>query len=161
MASDTTTPAPPNKAEAEFAKYAQRRAAESGHETPLFGAPGSGPFAAGNLGWTVPMGMTPVYMGGPPPGGGAPGASGGPGPGAGGLADGIGTTVRLGVDLLNAMLSSSVKVLGGFAGAYGSGHQEDCGCSGGCGCESCCEPACCQPSCCACECCNPSVGSCC
>lgn len=147
MVSDATTTAPPNKAEAEFAKYAQRRAQEAA-------ATASNPFPDGSLSWVVPVGMTPAYPGGPPPGGG--------GDGTGGLATGIGTTLRLGVDLLNAVLSNSVKVLGGFTAAYGGGHGEERGCGGGCGCESCCEPTCCEPSCCSgCGCCNPGVGSCC
>ena len=77
----------------------------------------------------------------------------------GGLSEGIGTTLRLGVDLLNAALFNSAKILGGFTGTYGYGHHDDGGY--GCGCESCCEPSCCQPDCCGCECCNPGVGNCC
>ena len=106
--------------------------------------------------------MAPVYIAGPPP----PGHhGGGPGGTVGGLAEGVGTTVRLGVDLLNAVLFNSVKILGGFAGAYGYGRQDECGCGcscgGGCGCQSCCEPSCCQPDCCGCDCCHPGVGTCC
>ena len=156
MASDATTTAPPNKAEAEFAKYTERRAQAAA--APPSEAPASSGFPPGSLSWVVPIGMTPAAFGGPPQGGGAPG---GGGDSLGGLAAGLGTTARLGVDLLNAVLVNSVKVLGGFASAYGAGHQEDCGCGGGCGCESCCEPSCCEPSCCGCESCSPGVGSCC
>ena len=72
---------------------------------------------------------------------------------AGSVAEGLGTTARLGVDLLNAALSNTVRILGGFTGAYGAQPA--------CGCESCCEPECCEPDCCGCESCHPGVGSCC
>jgi hypothetical protein len=167
----STTAAGPNKAQAEFEKYTQRRrkqaaagalASESASTTrPEVAA--SSPFPGGGLSWAVPLGvgMAPVYLGGPPPGPGGPGAGGAGslGEAVGGLTAGIGTTVRLGVDLLNAALFNSVKILGGFTGAYGYGHHEDCGC--GYACESCCEPSCCEPDCCGCECCSPGVGSCC
>ncbi len=151
-------PAAPNKAQAEFDRYARRRQAQQAAAGPPGGpaaAPFGGPFPDGGLTWAAPfgVGMAPVYVAGPPagPGGG----------GDGSLTQGIGTTVRLGVDLLNAALVSGIKVLGGFAGGYGHGHQEGGGCGGGCGCESCCEPSCCQPDCCGCDCCHPGVGTCC
>ena len=173
----STMPAGRNTAQAEFDKYTKRRrtqaAAASGASArlasrstseagPETAANPASPFAGGGLTWAVPLGvgMAPVYVGGPPPGAGGQGAGrvGGLG---GGLAEGIGTTVRLGVDLLNAALFNSVKILGGFTGAYGYGHHDDGGCGCGCGCESCCEPSCCEPDCCGRECCNPGVGTCC
>ncbi|MGR4865700.1 hypothetical protein [Caulobacter sp. LARHSG274] len=167
MASDTpSTPAAgPNKAQAEFDKYARRRKAqaESGVSAPGSAATGgpkvaaSGSFSGGTLSWAVPLGvgMAPAYPGGPGMG------PGGQDPGGGGLIAGIGTTARLGVDLLNAALFSGVKILGGFTGAYDHGRHEDCGCGSGYACGSCCEPSCCEPDCCGCESCHPGVGSCC
>ena len=161
MASDVTpepTPAP-NKAQAEFEKYAQRRNAQGG------GGPSGGPgggfeaFPGGGLSWAAPSGAIPIHFG-PHPGHGPHGRGGGGtlGEDVGDLASGIGTTLRLGVDLLNAALFNTAKILGGFTGAYGHERDEGCGCGGGCGC---CEPSCCEPSCCGCECCSPGVGTCC
>jgi len=157
MASDakSTTAAGPNKAQAEFDKYAQRRraqAAGTGPEAPA----AAGFFPGEGLTWAVPLGvgMAPAFPSGPTSGSG-PG-SGGLGDSVGGLTESIGTTVRLGVDLLNAALVSGVKILGGFSGAYGHGQHEGCGCGSGYVCESCCEPDCCG-----CECCHSGVGSCC
>lgn len=166
MASDakSTTAAGPNKAQAEFDKYAQRRraqAAETGADAPA----AAGFFPGEGLTWAVPLGvgMAPAFPSGPASGqgpGSGPGG-GGPGDSAGGLTESIGTTVRLGVDLLNAALAGSVKILGGFSGAYGHGGHKGCGCGSGYVCESCCEPSCCEPDCCGCESCHPGVGSCC
>ena len=184
MASDpTSTPAAgPNKAQKEFDKYAQRRRAQAASEASAPGAApaaatfgpeaaASGRFPGGSLSWAVPLGvgMAPAYPGGQQAGPERPaqGDGGGLGDAVGGLIAGIGTTARLGVDLMNAALFSGVKILGGFTGAYGHGHghgHDDCGCGGGCGsgytCDSC-EPSCCEPDCCGCESCHPSVGSCC
>ena len=140
MASDTTTPSSdaPTKAQAEFDRYARRRA--EGFRD--------------DLSWNVPLGVGMAHV-----------RLGGPGTGdtvrdveraAGSVAEGLGTTVRLGVDLLNAALANSVKILGGFTGAYGAQQGYGCGCE-----PSCCEPECCEPDCCGCECCSPGVGSCC
>jgi hypothetical protein len=90
-----------------------------------------------------------VHLGGPQLGGAVRDAE----RAAGGLAESLGTTARLGVDLLNAVLVSGVKILGGFTGAQAARHE--------CGCESCCESECCEPDCCGCDCCHPGVGSCC
>jgi len=147
MATDTT-PTPeaasaPNKAQAEFDKYARRRDAE--------GAGGSSPFPGDGLSWNVPLGVGMAHLGGPQ----ANRAVRDVEQAAGSVAEGLGTTVRLGVDLLNAALFNTVKILGGFTSAYGGQHR------GGCGCESCCEPECCEPDCCGCDSCHPGVGSCC
>lgn len=165
MASDakSTTAAGPNKAQAEFDKYAQRRREQAAE--PGAGAPAAaGFFPAEGLTWAVPLGvgMAPAFPSAPAAGPGGPGSgAAGLGDTVGGLTESIGTTVRLGVDLLNAALSGGVKILGGFTGAYGHGHHDGCGCGSGHVCESCCEPSCCEPDCCACECCHPGVGSCC
>ena len=151
MATDTTTgdtpaptptPAAPNKAQAEFDKYARRRDAQAG-----------GPFPGDGLSWNVPLGagMAHVNLGGPQAGQAVRDVE----RAAGNVADGLGTTVRLGVDLLNAALFNGVKILGGFTGAYGAQHGH------GCGCDSCCEPECGEPDCCGCDPCHPGVGSCC
>lgn len=146
MASDTTAPASPNKAQAEFDKYARRREAQA--------AGASGAFPDDGLTWAAPLGVGMVQLGGPQVGGAVRDAE----RAAGGLAESLGTTVRLGVDLLNAALVSGVKILGGFTGAREAHHE--CGC--GCGCEpNCCEPDCCGCDCCGCDCCRPGVGSCC
>jgi hypothetical protein len=168
MARQTTPkpPAGPNTAQAEFERYASRRRAEAAADP----APAS-PFPGEGLTWAGP-GLMPVWVGGPPPGhhgGHGHRGEGGVEEAVGDVAAGVGTTVRLGVDLLNAALFNTIKILGGFTSAYGYGGGGEggcgcgsgCGCSGGCGCESCCEPSCCQPSCCGCECCNPGVGTCC
>jgi hypothetical protein len=165
----STTAAGPNKAQAEFDKYAQRRRAQAAAAGADASAAAIGPeiaaagfFPGEGLTWAVPLGvgMAPAFPSGPTSGPGGPGP-GGADDSAGGLTASIGTTVRLGVDLLNAALFSGVKILGGFTGAYGHGHHEDCGCGSGYVCESCCEPSCCEPDCCGCESCHPSVGSCC
>ncbi len=75
----------------------------------------------------------------------------------------LSTTLRLGVDLLNATLAGGLRVLDGVHGAsYGYGDPyathcapHGCGCGAGCGGYDCC---------CAFgqhDCCHPSVGSCC
>ncbi|HEX3754724.1 MAG TPA: hypothetical protein VHV26_06575 [Rhizomicrobium sp.] len=126
-----STPAP-NKAQAEFDKYRTRMQGGA--------SAGSGPHPDGPS-WAVPPSVTmlPRYADE------AAAAS-------GSLADSIGTTLRLGLDVINAALAGGTRLLGGFAGAYG---HEDCGC------ESCCEPSCCEPDCCGCESCHPGVGNCC
>jgi hypothetical protein len=127
---DTT----PNKAQAEFDKYTKRMQAQQA-------GPASAAAPPGGLSWAVPSSVTMLPRHG----------DGGTSP-PGSLADSIGTSLRLGVDVVNAALAGGVRLLGGFSAAYG---HEDCGC------ESCCEPSCCEPDCCGCECCDPGVGSCC
>ena len=157
----TTKPATPNKAQAEFEKYTRRRQAQAASTGPTARVVGpevaAGTLPASGLTWAAAPGVgMPVYVGGPPPG---PDSGGGSAAAAGGLTESIGTTLRIGVDLLNAALFNSAKILGGFTGSYGYDRHDDRGC--GCGCESCCEPSCCQPDCCGCDSCNPGVGSCC
>ena len=115
MARTTTTPKPaaPNKAQAEFDKYTKRQAQAtastgSSSKPPSAAAAAgpqttAGPFPGSGLTWAVPLGVgtAPVYVGGPPPGpgGSGPGGAAGLGGAVGGLTEGIGTTLRLGVDL--------------------------------------------------------------
>ena len=150
----TTKPAAPNKAQAEFDKYTKRRQAQATTSTGSSPMPPSaaaaagpqataGPFPGSGLTWAVPLGVgtAPVYFGGPPPGPGAPGPGGAAGLGGavGGLTEGIGTTLRLGVDLLNAALFNSAKIYAPSAApmAMATTTMGDNG--RGCGCESCCE----------------------
>ena len=76
------------------------------------------------------------------------------------LLGGLGTTLRLAVELLNAGLSGGTRVLQELA-ASGSGPHGSCGCHGCGDCCGGCFESCCQPSCCSCESCTPSVGTCC
>jgi hypothetical protein len=147
------------RAQAEFQHYKARLAAGQG-------APGAG----GNPAYAVPLGFVP-------PGGAMPGwalppsltvlpqaaGMGGFGPAmlpagpmvAGSLAERIGSSLRLGLDVVNAVLAGSARVLDGMYGGYGYPEA-------GCGCGSCCESCCCS-DCCGCGgCgCTPSVGCCC
>ena len=127
-----STPAAPNKAQAEFDKYKTRMQG---------GAPAGGSSHPEGPSWAVPPSVTML-----------PRFADGAASATGSLADSIGPTLRLGLDVINAALSGSARLLGGFSSAYG---HEDCGC------ESCCEPSCCEPDCCGCECCHPGVGNCC
>ena len=141
----------PNKAQAEFEKYMKRMQSQGG--VPGFMMP-SGEVVPG---WAVPPSIAMLPGG---TAGFAPRAS----SGAGSLGDSLGSTLRLGIDVLNAMLAGSVRLLEGVSGAAhgGGGYSaESCGCGGGCGCNDCCGPSCCGTSCCECECCQPSVGTCC
>ncbi len=132
-----------NAAAAEFARY-KARMAEGAMPVmmPVMMGPGGMP------GWAVPPSLT---------------AFGAPGQAAGGgvrsIGEGLGSTVRLGIELLNAVLASSAGALGGAAmmlpqGEYGWGER-DCGC--GCHCGS-------KIDCCAafgCACCEPGISGCC
>jgi hypothetical protein len=158
--------APMNKAQAEFQRYMQRIHAQQPGGPPGFLMPvGLTPGSDAMPAWAVPpsVAMLPHAPGAPgflmpmPPAGGA---------GNGSLAGGLGSTFRLGVDLINAALAGGVRLLNGISGtAHGYGQQE-CG-HEGCGCEACrrgCgESDCCGYDCCGgCdECCRPSVGTCC
>ncbi|HWF35287.1 MAG TPA: hypothetical protein VG295_07935 [Solirubrobacteraceae bacterium] len=135
------------KAQAEFAKYKDQLGQ-------------SGP--AASFASPLPSAAIPAWSLRPGPGP-APGARGaGPGPyrppAPGGttyasIVDGVGTTLRLGVEVLNAALSSSLTMLNGVA--WGGG---------GCDCEEC-NPCggydCCSVMSSGCGCCEPSVGGCC
>lgn len=157
MADDDKTKKPDepeklNKAQAEFQKY-MKRMQEGG---AAFFMPGG----EGMPGWAVPPSVAMM----PGPGGhgffaAMPQAGTFP---EGSLSHRLGSTIRLGVDVINAALAGSVRILNGIAGAYGGeqyGHgYGHAGC--GCGCD-CCGDDCCGVDCCGCECCNPGVGTCC
>ncbi len=134
---DNPAPAAPNKAQVEFDKYRMRMQAQQAGA-----APGGVSYAAAGPSWAVPpsVAMLPRYVNAPPA------------PPQGSLTQGLGASLRLGIDLINAALAGGVRILGGFSEAYD--HE-------GCGCESCCEPTCCEPDCCECDCCHPGVGTCC
>lgn len=168
-ASETTAPAEESKAQAEFARYKERV------EGAAAGASFASPLPRGAVpAWSLqpslvaagPPGAGPAVWVPEPPGAGAPPP----------IAQGLGTTIRLGVDVLNATLSSSLRLLSGVGETVGvfawPGTSAACGCGscdcGSCGCGSCdcCGPAC--DCCCVLECgcggrgcCEPSVGTCC
>lgn len=167
-ASGTKAPAEESKAQAEFARYKDRV------EGAATGAASAASFAS-----PLPRGAVPAWslqpsLVAPGPPGAGPGAwvseppsTGVPPP----ITQGLGTTIRLGVDVLNATLSSSLRLLSGVGETVGvlawPGTSASCGC-GSCGCGSCdcCGPACdcccvLDCSCGGCGCCEPSVGTCC
>ena len=172
------------KAQIEFEKYKARVGAPGAAAGTMRGAfargagfpagpasfPGAGPggFAGGLPGWALPPSIAAL----PPGPGGAFFGPGAPGPGfpGGSVGDRLGETLRLGLDVLNAGLAGSVRLLGGLSGiasglgtAAWPGHGGSCGCGGGCECDSCATP-CGYDCCCALgadRCCRSSVGSCC
>ena len=161
----------PNKAQSEFERYKARlaTAAPAGAFMPQWGAapwgmPPGGMLQGGVPGWALPPSVAAMGQAMPGP---YPTAAPRPGYGGPSIAGQLGETLRLGIQLLNAALSSGVNAMsmavpGGdwpyHGGAYGCG----CGCSCGC---SCCEPACECPSCCeqmgCSSCCSPGVHGCC
>jgi hypothetical protein len=163
----------PNKAQSEFERYKARlaTAAPAGAFMPQWGAapwgmPPGGMLQGGVPGWALPPSVAAMGQAMPGP---YPTAAPRPGYGGPSIAGQLGETLRLGIQLLNAALSSGVNAMsmavpGGdwpyHGGAYGCG----CGCSCSCGC-SCCEPACECPSCCeqmgCSSCCSPSAHGCC
>lgn len=149
-------PAAETPAQAEFARY-KSRVGEAG-EGP------AAPFAT-----PLPPGAVPVWSLQPPMVATGPPVPGpyawGPGaPGAGdvpSLTEGVGTTIRLGVGVLNAALANSLRMLSGVEAAVGAlaWRDHECGCGG----HDCCGIDCCAVLGCGCGscCCEPSVGSCC
>jgi hypothetical protein len=154
----TKSPAQESKAQAEFARYKDRvgegatRAAAFASRLPTSAVPawslqpplpGPPPAAGGPVGWGTPTGPASVDTQS--------------------VTQSLGTTIRLGVDVLNAALSSSLTMLGGGVGA--AWRAESCGCGGGCDCCGSCECDCCDVFDCGCGCgygsCEPSVGTCC
>jgi len=86
------------------------------------------------------------------------------------MADRLGETLNLGMQLLHSGLGVGVRFLQGLANAgmhhghgeypgYGSHEGHGCSCHASCACEcqDCCQTMCCEPI----HCCTPSVGSCC
>jgi hypothetical protein len=150
-----------NKAQAEYQHYLKRM---QGHNQG--GMQGYIAVPAGNEGvpgWAIPpsVAMLPNgsagYYAAMPQGGSH---------GQGSLTHSLGSTIRLGVDVVNAALAGGVRLLNGISGAaYGYGEQghghQGCGCGcNSCG-DDCCGDDCCGHDCCGCECCQPGVGSCC
>jgi hypothetical protein len=141
-------PAQESKAQAEFARYKQRIEA-SGPAAPF-----ASPLPVGAIpAWS----LQPAFAAAEPQG--AAGSS-----TTTSVVQGLGTTIRLGVDVLNAALANSVAMLGGAARAWSS---TSCGCACGWSCDDCCDccdccgyDCCCVMSC-ACGCCEPRVGACC
>lgn len=137
---------PENAAEAEFARYKARMAGGMAPMMmPMMMAP------AGMPGWAVPPSVTSFAP---------PGAAGGAsGAGVRTIGEGLGTTVRLGIELLNAVLASSAGALGGAAEMLPYGHAWRQEHDAGCGCHCGCEPDCCSYF--GCRCCEPGVSGCC
>jgi hypothetical protein len=156
-------PKPATKAQAEFERY---KAQGGAVQQPYGFAPTHDPRAAGMYpvilpypgnsgpGWGVPPSVAMLPY--PPGPGGMQAAAGGS------LADQLGSTLRLGIDVVNAVLVGGIRVLTGFSG-YGAGeHSEGHGCS--CGCCDPCKSECGGYDCCCVfgeQCCHPSVGTCC
>jgi hypothetical protein len=154
------------KAQAEFERYkSQGGAAEAPfgfaatQDQPAVMYPVMLPYPGkAGLGWAFPPSVAMLQH--PPGSGGMHAAAAQRADGS--LADQLGSTLRLGIDAVNAVLAGGIRVLTGFSG-YGSEHAEPHGCS----CGSCCDP--CESECggydCCCafgeSCCQPSVGTCC
>lgn len=144
---------PQNKAQAEFQRYMKRMQAQPAGAASAFMTPVS--FLSGGEampGWAVPPSVAMLPN--------TPGSAGffvpmtpGMMSGQGSLTHRLGSTLHLGVDVINAALASGIRLLNGISG------EESCGCEA-CGGSDC---GCCGSDCCGgCEsCCRPSVGSCC
>jgi hypothetical protein len=158
-----TTPAPSattteSKAAAEFRRFKAASAAAAPGASALPTAPAAN--------------AAPAPMPGLPPFFSLPGSAQGwamlPQPGMvqpaplamGPIGDRLGSTLRLGIDVLNMALAGSLRMLGSMG--YG-GQEQGCGCQCGCGGPSR-QGSCCGNDC-GCgyeqDCCTPSVGSCC
>jgi hypothetical protein len=140
------TPKPPTQAGSDFQRY---QASAGGFSGP---APGM------MMAWAMPPSFAPMPQ---MPGMAVPtqAAAGG----AANLTDSLGTTLQLGIGLVNALLSSTMSALSGAAAmsqGYGEarpwhGHHGggcECGCGCGCG-QDCCDVmggGCCQPRLCSC-----------
>ena len=172
----------PTKAQSEMDRFRARRSSDAASTPASAGAQFAGPvqwaFVAppggGAQGWPWPPSVVPMV----PPGMSAPGYPGVSAPGFQGATDTVGgrlgSTLGLGVDVVNAMLAGSIGLLQrigagyGYApqayGSYGYGCGGGCGCGGGSGCGDPCMTDCGYDCCCelGCgTCCNPSVGNCC
>jgi hypothetical protein len=173
-----------NKAQAEFDRYkarvgGQARAggaagfgrppAFSIQGMPIGGWPGEAPFPGAPPGapWSAPMPWPAPYATGPTP----------PQLGPGTLTDRLRTTLRLGVDVVNATLAGGLRVMGGLSdiaawswsdpsrgyrshsgSSCGYGYaSQSCGCHSSCGCDCCAvlSDPCCSPgvNSCGCSCC--------
>jgi hypothetical protein len=157
MAKSTARKAAPSKAQHNATQAPYGFAPIRGYQAVAYpaGFPQDGGIVAG---WALPPSVTML------PQSSAPAGVYTSAPSAGSLTDQLGSTLRLGVDAINAVLVGGIRVLTGFS-AYG-GDECSCHRTGGCSCCSCCDP--CQTECgydCCCEfgevCCQPSVGRCC
>lgn len=160
--------ATPTKAQVEFERYkAQSSAAQApygfapirGYQAVAYpaGFPQDGGTGAG---WSLPPSVTML----PPSFAPAGVYAAAPAQSTGSFVDQLGSTLRLGVDAVNAVLVGGIRVLTGFS-AYG-GSECSCHGTGSCSCGCCCDP--CQTECgydCCCvfgeTCCRPHVGRCC
>ncbi len=157
---------------AAFPTTGQPAAGLGASSTPAMGTPWAG---AG--GWmpqapAMPAGwMSPPWSANPYAAAQAalPTAMGGAAEQAAPISQGIGSALRLAVDLINASLAGGTRLLAGTAypspyGYGGGAHAHGCchdGC-GGCGSSCCCEYVdCCSVCGSGCGCCTPSVGNCC
>jgi hypothetical protein len=156
-----------SKAAAEFQRFKAARAAAAAASEGAT-APPTGPASAGSpppMNALPPWAMPPSFSLSQPPQGWAmlpqPGVV-QPAPLAvGPLGDRLGSTLRLGIDVINMALAGSLRLLGGMG--YG-GQEHDCGGHSGCGGHSCAEHCGGYDCCCIFEhdhCCTPSVGNCC
>ena len=151
----TTEPsAEATKAQAEFARF-KNQVEHPGAAATGPGASFASPLPSSAIpAWSLRPGPVGPRAPGPGAGSWGSGAPGGGG-GYGSIVSGVGTTIRLGVEVLNAALSSSVQMINGYAVGWGSGS---------CDCEEC-NPCggydCCSVMGGGCRCCEPSVGSCC
>ncbi len=106
-------------------------------------------------GWAVPpsVAMMPGY---------GPFGPSGEMAGSGSLTHRLGSTLRLGFDVVNAALAGGVRMLNGISD-LGYGYAVSAYDHEGCGCDDCCRDDCCGCDCCDCcePCCHPGVGNCC
>lgn len=144
-----------NKAQAEFQRYVKRMRDQQPGTAPVFMMPY--PQGAAMPGWAVPPSVAMMS-------GYGPAGPSGQMAGSGSLTHRLGTTLRLGVDVLNATLAGGARLLHGVSDiGYGYAgtayHHEGCDC----GCCDCCQDDCCGCDCCDCceTCCHPGVGNCC
>ena len=145
---DQPAAAPLSKAAAEFHRFkAARAAAASDAASPPAPGPADVPTMGALPPWAVPPSFALPQPGVVQP---APLA-------VGPLGQRLGSTLRLGIDVINMALAGSLRLLGGMGyGGYGCEPGYGGGCHGGCGCMTDC--------CCVFEqdgCCTPSVGNCC
>ncbi|WP_447965669.1 hypothetical protein [Nitrospira sp. Ecomares 2.1] len=161
-----------NKAKVEFQEYKKRieHAPAAEHGGPQFGTGATG-MPQMPMGWPFPpmTGFMPQIPHLNPALGQTVSET------SGEIADRVGETLKLGMDLLNSGLGVGLRFLQGLAGteyhhgdagwghAHGAGnsshgsHGYGCQMTCGCDCADCCQHSGCASSCC----CSPSVGSCC
>lgn len=141
---------PANPAEAEFARYKARMSGAAPMMMPVMMPPGAMP------GWAMPPSLA-EFAPMPYPAAPAPAQT------AASLGAGLGTTVQLGIQLVNALLASTANALGGAAAMLPQGHEYHhhghCGCGGDCGGHCGCGVDCCDVF--GCGCCHPGVSGCC